>query len=289
MPVGIKELLKDTARAFSRNGGRLLGGAVAFYTLLSIAPILVIALRIAGSVTDREATRSALLGDVARWTGGEGARTLGEILERADQAARVPSTLTAILLLYASTRLFSQLKRALNQMWGVPNPRTDGIHGKVSEQLRKRALALVFVILVGVILLVLVGLKMVLMAASRAIDVPGVWHVTEALASLAIATGLFAAIFKVLPDARISTRDALVGALVTAILFTLGTYALGAYLGYKRAGETFGPAGSLVMLLLWVHYSAQIFFLGAAFTAAHARKRGGGLEATAAPLDGEGD
>jgi membrane protein len=281
----MREVVKDAARAFSRNGGRLLGGSVAFYTLLSIAPILVIALHVAGSVTDREATRAALLADVARWTGADGARTLGEILERADEAARVPSALTAILLLYASTRLFSQLKRALNQMWGIPNPVTEGIRGKVSEQLRKRALALAFVVLVGCVLLALVALKTALMAVARVLDVPGAWHGAEAALSLGVATCLFAAIFKGLPDARITLRDALTGGAVTAALFTVGTYALGAYLGYKHAGAAFGSAGSLVMLLLWVHYSAQIFFLGAAFTAAHARRRGGGLAPTGGAPD----
>lgn len=280
MEVVIGELLKESFRAFSRNGGRLLGGAVAFYSLLSIAPILVIALHVAGSVTDGEATRLALLSDVARWTGPDGAKTLGDILERADQAARVPGAATGILLLYASTRLSSQLKRALNQMWGVPNPQSDGIHGKISEQLRKRALALLFVIFVGAILLLLVGLKAAIMAVAEVIHVPGVWRAAEAVASLAIATSLFGAIFKLLPDARIAARDALLGALVTAVLFTLGTHALGAYLAHEHAAQAFGPAGSLVMLLLFAHYSAQIFFFGAAFTAAHARLRGAGLEPT---------
>lgn len=273
----MREVLKETFRSFSRQGGRLLGGAVAFYALLSVAPIFVIALRIAGAVAGHDATRDALLADVAKWTGTEGAATVAEVLARADEAARVPSVVTALLLLYASTRLFSQLKRALNQMWCVPNPEHDGFEGKLVAQLRKRALALVFVVIVGAIVLALVGVKSALSVAGRYVAVPGLWQAVESLSSLAIATALFASIFKMLPDARLSARDAIRGAFVTALLFSLGTAALGAYLGHKRTGELYGPAGSLVMLLLWVHYSAQIFFLGASFTAALARRHGAGI------------
>jgi membrane protein len=130
-----------------------------------------------------------------------------------------------------------------------------------------------------------VSVKAALHAVSGAVHVPGAWRAVEAALSLAVTTGLFGAIYRFLPDARISTRDALTGALATAALFTLGTHLLSAYLAHKHAAEAFGPAGSLVMLLLWVHYSAQIFFFGAAFTAAHARLRGSGLE----PAAGRGD
>jgi membrane protein len=187
------------------------------------------------------------------------------------------SLLSAGVLAYASTRLFSQLKRALDQMWDIETRSGEGLRGKAWKQLRKRALAFVMVLFVGVMIVLLVALKAVLAAATTAIGGPlagAAWQMGEIVLSLATTTLLFAMVFKVMPDAHLAWRDAWAGAFVTAVLFSIGAVLIGLYVGHKGLASTYGAAASIVMLLLWVHYSAQVFFVGAAFTAVLAEKRG---------------
>ncbi len=275
-------LVRETLHAFSSRGGRLLGGAIAFYALLSVAPMLLIAVHLAGVLTGREAARAALVADLARWIGRDGAHTLAEILDRAEHApsGALSTVLGAVLLAYASTRLFSALEYALHHMWDVQAKTGRGLKGKAWKQLRKRALGFAMVLLVGATLVLLVAIKTTLAAVGKLlpIEIPFAWHAVEALASFAIATGLFAAVFRILPDVRMAARDLLVGALATAAMFSVGTTLIGLWIGRKGVASTWGAAGSMVMLLLWVHYCAQIFFLGASFTGVWARRRGRRIE-----------
>jgi membrane protein len=284
IPLPLREIGRDTFSAFSRHGGRVLGGAIAFYALLSVAPLLLIALHVAGLLTSQDAARAALTHDMARWIGTDGAGTLSTLLDRAGHSRSGPlaTVLGATLLLYASTRLFSALEFALHQMWEVHAKSGVGFRGKALRQLRKRSLAFVLVVLIGLILVALVIEKSALAAASHLFDdrVPGVVHVGEGFASFVITTGLFAAIFRVLPEVRMRSRDLLFGAVVTSLLFSLGTSLVGLYIAHKGTSSTFGAAGSLVVLLLWVHYSAQIFFLGVAFTSVWAKRQGHPIEPT---------
>lgn len=275
-------VVRDTLHAFSTRGGRLLGGAIAFYALLSVAPMLLIAIQVAGMLTGRETARAALVSDLGRWIGRDGARTIAQLLDRAEHAptGALSSVLGALLLVYASTRLFSALEYALHHMWDVQSKPGRGLKGKAWKQLRKRGLGFAMVLLVGVILVLLVFVKATLAAVTKLlpIQIPFAWHALEALASFVIATGLFAAVFRILPDVRIANRDVLVGALVTAALFSVGTALIGLYIGRKGVASTWGAAGSIVVLLLWVHYCAQIFFLGVSFTGVWARRRGRRIE-----------
>jgi len=257
----------------------MLAAAVAFSSLLSVAPVLVIALHVAGLAIGEERARAAVLKDLARWIGASGARTLGILLEHAreDRGAGWASLLSGAVLVYASTRLFSQLKRALNHMWDVQARSGAGLRGKAWKQIRKRALAFALVLFVGVIIVGVVVAKTLLVSATAAFGGAAAglpWQVFETAVSLAATTLLFAVVFKVLPDARMAWRDAWQGALVTAGLFSVGALLIGLYLGHKALDSMYGPAGSVVMLLLWVHYSAQVFFLGAALTGELARRRG---------------
>ena len=278
----VRALARDALRSYSRHGGRMLAAAVAFSSLLSIAPLLLIALRVAALATGDDRARTAVMLDLGRWIGDDGTRTIFGLLDRAarDEGERV-SLLGVVVFVYASTRLFSQLKRALNHMWDVQARSGQGLGGKVWKQLRKRGLALLMVFFVGVIIIAVVLAKTILSRAAEALGDEAAllaWRIGEALVSLAATTVLFAMVFKVLPDARIAWRDAWRGALVTAVLFSIGTMIIAWYLGRKALDARYGPAGSIVMLLLWVHYSAQVFFYGAAATGELARREGRAIE-----------
>jgi membrane protein len=267
--------LKEGFRLFFRRGGRLLGAGIAFYSMLSVAPIFVLALHIAGLFTREEMARAALLEDMSGWVGPDGAKTIGALVDRARTAEGgvVATALGAVLLVYASTRLFSALERAINVMWGVERASSDGFKGKALAQLRKRGIGILITLTAGVVLCALVGLRMGLeLAESYAPRVPHLSGAVETLMSLVITWLLFLAIFRTLPAAKIGWTDAALGAAVTAALFSLGSHAVAAYVGHKGIARKYGEAGAVVMLLLWVQYSAQIFLIGAATTGARARR-----------------
>jgi membrane protein len=282
----MKALLRATLRAYSQRSGRLLSGAIAFYALLSAAPLFVIALHIAGLFGREAEARRALLDDAARWVGESGAHTVGDLLERTQRThdGRLASWLGAAVTLYASTRLFSALKAALDHLWDTaPAPLGPGadLRDRAAREVRKRFGAFVMILFVGLVLLVLVFVKASIAAVEgllgEAHELPLLWRGAESLISFAISAALFALVFKVLPDARIGWKDAFFGALVTSVLFSVGAVIIGLYLGHKGTASLYGAASSVVMLMLWVYYSVQVFFLGATFTAVRARARGDGV------------
>jgi membrane protein len=257
--------LRDAARLFQRRGGRLLSGAIAFYALLSIVPMLLIVLHVASRLTDEHDSRSLLVREIARWVGHAGAATLVELLDRARQSHQgaTASVLSTALVLYGSTRLWSQLQRALDILWGTEKPESDSTAGSVLRQLRKRALAFGLVLFTGIALAALVVGHTL---QARLHLAAGSSRVFEALGAFVITTLLFSLIYQVLPHARVRPRDALRGGLLTALLFTFGSLLVSTYVAHKAANSAYGAAGSVVMLMLWVHYSAHVFFYGAALT-----------------------
>ncbi|MBX3270984.1 MAG: YihY/virulence factor BrkB family protein [Sandaracinaceae bacterium] len=273
--------LRDTYRCFSTHGGRVLGAATAFYALLSVAPMLLIAIAIADALTAEPHARGEVVRDVSRWVGESGGRVLGELLDGLAQSHHGPvaGIVGGALLLYASQRLFSQMRFALNQMWGVREVSGGGLKATAMKQLRKRAAALAMVVLVVLVVVSTVLAKTSLMAARGALvpRVSGIWQGVELVTSFVALVVLVVAIYKVLPSALISWRDAAVGAIVTAVLFTAGAYAVSWYVGVKSGGSAYGAAGSLVALLLWVSYTAQVFFFGAAFARVQAERHGHGI------------
>jgi membrane protein len=274
-----RELSSQAYRIFSQRGARLLSASIAFYALLSVVPILVIALRIASLFVDPVRLDSTVAGQLAGWVGAKGATTVLSLVKE----ARPPtgSSLTSLLglgvLVYASTRLFSQMTRALDLLWSTsPTDPRRGLAAHASAQMRRRLLSFGMVVVVGLLLVSTALVHAVLAAARRAVvvDVSLAFRVLEALASFGTTVLLFFLMFRLLPRVRVRTADALVGGAVTAFLFTVGSLVVTAYLSYKDV-SVYGAASAVVMLMLWAHYSAHAFFLGAAFTAAHAERRGG--------------
>ncbi|MEO6776646.1 MAG: YihY/virulence factor BrkB family protein [Kofleriaceae bacterium] len=279
----VRGLAGDAARSYSHHSGRMLASAVAFSALLSIAPLLFIAIGVASVAIGGDLGRASVHHDLGRWIGPDSADTIMGLLDHARVHGRslIASIGGGVVLVYASTRLFSQIKRALNHMWNIQAKSGHGVKGKLWQQLRKRALALALVVFVGVLIIAVVAVKTVIAASTEHFNarVSGaLFHGGEMLVSLATTTLMFAALFKTLPDARLHWRDAWRGALVTAVLFSIGTTLVGLYLGHKTLDMFYGPGGSLVLLLLWVQYSAQVFFFGAAVTGELARRRGHAIE-----------
>ena len=276
-------LIADAGRSYSRHGGRMLASAVAFSALLSVAPLLYIALGLASIVIGTDLGRASVMQDLSRWVGVDGANTIFALLDRASGGPRsgIAHVLGLIVLMYASTRLFSQMKRALDQMWEISPKSGRGLKGKGTLQLRRRGLSLLLVLFVSVLIVGVVIVKTVLVTSTHVLE-DTLAHVIlragETIISLFTTTLMFAALFKLLPDAKLAWRDAWRGALVTAVLFAIGATLIGAYLGHKALGVVYGPGGSVVLLLLWVHYSAQVFFFGAAVTGELARRRGYPIE-----------
>lgn len=273
----VKELASATLSRYSRRGGRLLAGALAFYAMLSIAPLCLIALQVAGTFLGEAEARSALGDNLGRWVGPSGAATIIALVDRVHRPdGGVRSALTLLLLFYASTRLFSQLKRALDILWDVPIPERKGFAEKLKHQLEKRALSFVLACGVGVVLVAIVLVKTAFTMGAHSLgeDSPAAARALAAVVSFVVTVLMFAIVLRVLPTEKIPWRDALLGATVTAVLFTFGTMAVSAYLGHKGVNATYGEAGAVIVLVLWMHYSSQVFLIGAAFTGESALRRG---------------
>jgi membrane protein len=273
------ELLKSTYTTFSRRGGTILGGGIAFYALLSVAPLLVIALYVAGFVTSEKLARAALIENLSQYLGPTGAATLGTLMSRVERpGAGLRGALAAAVILYASTRLFNELETALDHLWDLPEPPTTSFLENVRRELFRRLLTFGLVLATGIVLVLLVVAKLGYDAATMklGIDTPLTYTISSAIGSLIVCTFLFAAIFRLLPSASFPFRQALLGGAVTALLFSAGAYGISFYLAHTTSiAASYGDAASIVVLLLWVHYSAQIFLLGASFTGEWVKRNGG--------------
>lgn len=286
------DLLKETFHDWQEDKAARLAAALAYYTAFSIAPLLLIAIAIAGAVFGEEAARGQIVAQLQGLLGPEAAQAVETGIENAGQTgAGLISTVIGVgALIWSATNLFAQLQDALNTIWEVrPNPEAG-----IMAQARQRLLSMTMVLGIGFLLLV----SLVLSAALSAIGVffggllPGaetLWRLVDFIVSYLVITLLFAAIFKVLPDAIIQWRDVWIGAAATALLFVIGKLLIGLYLGNAAVGSTYGAAGSLLVVLVWVYFSAQILFFGAEFTQVYARRHGSRIvpDANAVPLTEE--
>jgi len=253
------------------------GAALAFYALFSIMPILILAIAGAGYFFGAEAAQGEIIAQVEGLVGRNGAQAIQALLADArDPASGLAATMVAsVLLLVGATSVFVELKGSLDEMWGIEPPKGLAILVFLRTQLHSFGLVVVLAFLLLVSLVISAALAVLERYAG------GTWSSSYdilAILSWVIAFGaiasLFAVIYKVLPDAPLSWRDVWIGAAFTAGLFSLGKYMIGLYLAHSGVASSFGAAGSLIALLLWVYYSAQIFFLGAEFTRQYALEFG---------------
>ena len=247
-------------------------GSLAFYTLFSMAPVVIIAVAIAGAVFGEEAARGEIVGQLDEFIGGDAAQAVQDAVARSrPEVAGIWPTVTGVVaLVLGATTVFAQMQISLNRIWGVvAKPKTSGLLILV----KNRVLSLALILMIGFILLVSlllsVALRAVVRYAESWIPIPTLLlSGLELLLSLVVITALFAIIFKILPDAVVDWEDVWSGAAATAVLFIIGRYLIAFYLAYTAPDSTYGAAGSLVLILLWVYYSSLILFFGAALTKA---------------------
>jgi len=270
-------LIKESFQEWQKDGALDLGAALAYYTVFSLAPLLLVALAVAGLLWDRGQIQGQLIAEIQGLMGPQGAQAVQTMLANAGRhgSGVLASILGVVTILFGATGVFVQLQTALNRVWNVEARPGLGIWSFVKTRLISFGMGL------GIGFLLLVSLVI-----STAVSAVGKWATgllpgSEALmqgltfvVSFAFITLLFAMMYKFLPDVEIGWRDVWIGAVVTALLFTLGKLLIGLYLGKSSVASTYGAAGSLVILLLWIYYSSQILFLGAEFTQVYATHYG---------------
>ena len=270
--------LKTAAKDFSADGAPHLGASVAFYTIFSLSPLLIIVLAIATFVLGPENNaRDQIISQLSGMVGSKGAETINSLVNQPEnQRSGLMATVIAIFtLILGSTAVFMELQAAMNTIWDVKQKPGGGIWNFIKHRL----LSFAMVLTIGFLLLVSLVLTAGIAAMGKKIGgmMPAMEAMTQVLnfvASFGIITVLFAMIFKFMPDVQIPWKTVWVGAAITSLLFAVGKFGLGMYLGRNTASNAFGAAGSLVILLLWVYYSAQIMFFGAELTQAYAKMKG---------------
>jgi membrane protein len=281
-------LFKDSCSNWNDIDAPRLGAALAYYTILSLAPLLVLVVSLGGLIFGRQAAEGQLVWQFQDTIGTQGAQAVQAVLQSAHKpAAGVFATIVGtIILLFSASSVCAELRDSLNDVWGVHVQAVEGLGG----MLRYRFHAFAMVVGIGFLLFVSLVVSAFLAAAGKFVNgilpAPAVFlQVLDIALSLVVITVLFALIYKVVPDVPIAWRDVWVGAGVTSILFTIGKVLIGLYLGKASVGSAYGAAGSLVVLLVWVYYSAQIFLFGAGLTRRFAAARiASAAAASAAPL-----
>ncbi len=271
------QLFKQTFREFGEDKAPRLGAALAYYTIFSIAPLMLIAISTAGLVFGQEAAMGQISTQLKSVFGDNTAKAIEEMIQNAakQKQGTIAAAIGAVMLLFGAAGVFGQLKDALNTIWDIPPKKAGGVMGII----RERFFSIVMVMGVGFLLLVTLVFDAVAAAMGNYIAArfPGgeaALQVVQLVISLALVTVVFAMIFRYVPDIRIPWRDVWHGAVLTSILFVLGKFGLGLYLGKAAIGSAYGAAGSLVILLVWIYWSAQIVFFGAEFTQVYARAHG---------------
>ena len=247
------------------------GAAIAYYTTFSLAPILLLVIAVAGLVFGEEAVRGAILRELGGLMGGDGAKALEEMVQSASDTGSgiAATTVSVILLVIAATTVLAELQDALNVIWNAPPQNISGWWSLI----RARLLSLALIGAIAFLLLASLAVSAAVTAFGKyfaGAEGSALLEVLNFVVSFLVLTGLFALVYKILPDRRLAWRDVGVGAAVTAALFSIGKFLIGFYLGTTDLASSYGAAGALILVLVWVYYSAQIFLLGAEFTKVYA-------------------
>ncbi|MGH7520238.1 MAG: YihY/virulence factor BrkB family protein [Gemmatimonadales bacterium] len=275
----LARLLWAAITGWSKDNVPRLGASLAYYTLFALSPILVIAIAIAGSVFGDEAVRGQIVGQIDGLIGRQGAEAVQALLQGAhrDKTGTFAVIVGAVTLVIAASGAFLELQHALNTIFRVKtDPKKSGIERLILSRLRSFGL----VVSIGFLLMVSLIVSAALSALSARIahsefGGPVLLQAINIVVSLAVMTLLFGLIYRWLPDVRLAWRDVWTGAFVTSLLFSIGKFVIGLYLGQSSVASSYGAAGSVVVLLVWVYYSAQVILLGAEFTRVYAEHREG--------------
>lgn len=278
----LPKLFKLTYQGWKEDKASRLSAALTYYTVFSLAPMLIIAIAVAGLIFGQaQAVQDQVLNQIQGLTGEQGRIFMSELLESASKPAQgiFATVIGIVTLVFGALGVFNELHNSLNTIWEVPENQPKGLWGSIKQVVVSRFLSFTMILGIGFMLLVSLVLSTGISALGNWIGGILPFHelilqIINLLLSIGIITVLFALIFKVLPDANVAWKDVWMGAFMTAILFSIGKTLIGLYLGSSAVGTTFGAAGSLVLLLLWIYYSAQILFFGAEFTQVYANTLG---------------
>lgn len=276
------DLLKQTYESWSNHNIAREGAALAYYTIFSLAPLLIIAVGISGMIIGEQAARGELQRQLTQIVGPQTAAAVQSMVANAHRSGSgvVATIVGFVVLILGALGVFSQLQESLDLIWNVQPKPGRGVSGMIWA----RVWSFLMVLGIGILILVSVAVSTALSSLNHFIhlsSLPGgaiLWQIVNNVVSCLILMLLFAMIYKVLPDVKLSWKDVWVGAAVTAVLFTVGKFLIGLYLGSAGAASGFGAAGSLVLILLWVYYSTQICLFGAAFTQVWAQHYGQAIE-----------
>ena len=280
-PRDFVSLVKETITEWQKDQAARLAAALAYYATFSLAPLLVLVLAIAGLVGGRDAAQGLVMAQVQDLVGEEGKEFVQSMIENAatTRTGVTASILGTVTLLLGALGAFNELQNALDRIWDVePKPITRWSL-RVQRFIFKRLLSFSLVLGIGFLLLISLVISAALAALSEYLGRITLFsevmlQILNLIISLGLITFLFAMIFKFIPDVEIRWRNVWLGAAITAILFTMGKTLIGIYLGQAEVGSTFGAAGSLVVLMIWIYYSSQILFLGAEFTQVFTKRSG---------------
>ena len=258
-------LARQAVTAWNDDYAPSMGAALSYYTLFSIAPLILIVVAVAGFAFGDDAARGEIFEQLVGLVGPQGAQAVEELLQHANRpgAGALAAISGTVALLLGATAVFGELQNALDRIWRAPARKQDA--GWLNL-VRSRLLSFGMVLAIAFLL-------MVSLVMSALLSALGEWWALDAAASFVLSTLMFALIYKIIPRVRIRWRDVWLGASVTAALFALGKVLIGLYLGRSAVASAFGAAGSLVALMVWVYYSAQVFLLGAEFTRLAAKER----------------
>jgi membrane protein len=276
----VVDLIRATAEGYSQDKGAMLAASLAYYTMFSLAPLIVLTVALVSLFAGEQAVEGELVSQIEGIVGREAAVVIQGIIENASQTTSgiTATVISTVLLLVGASSVFAQLKRAINSMWLIAQPPNKGFLAFI----KTRVLAFVMVLGVGFLLILSLTVSTILAIVNQWLTETAPLLATvlpwlDFVVSFTIMTGCFALIFKFLPDAEVSWQDVGLGAVVTAVLFSLGEYLIGWYLGNWSGGAAYGAASSLLLLLFWIYLSAQILLFGAEFTQMYANKYGSRL------------
>ena len=275
---GMMEVFKNSFSGFSDDKVTKLSASLAYYTVFSMAPLLIVIISLCALFLGREAVEGQIYAQLAGFIGADNAAQLQQIIKNASIAGkgRLAAIIGAITLLVSATTVFAEIQDSINFIWGLkPKPKRGWL-----KMLQNRFLSFSVIVSLGFLLLVSLAISAIIDGFSERLQMyfPEVavviFYIINVAVTLAVVTIIFAVIFKVLPDARIEWKDVLLGAIATALLFMIGKFAISYYISRSNVGSTYGTVGSLAVLLLWTYYSSIILYFGAEFTKAYAVKYG---------------
>lgn len=281
---GMWVVLKNSFIGFDEDKVTKLSGSLAYYTVFSMGPLLIVIISLCGMFLGKEAVEGKIYAQLAGFVGADTAAQLQEIIKNASLAgkSKVAAIIGGITLLIGSTTVFAEIQDSINGIWGLkPKPKRGWV-----KMLQNRFLSFSVIISLGFLLLVSLGVTAIIDGFSDRLSnrfpqvAIVVFYIINVLITLGVTTLIFGVIFKVLPDATIKWKDVIAGAVATSLLFMLGKLGISFYISKSNVGSTYGTAGSLVILLLWVYYSSLILYFGAEFTKAYAVKYGSNIYPT---------